>query len=240
MNLSRYAKQVIVEGFGAGSQARLSKGRALIIGAGGLGTPVATLLAATGVGNITIVDGDLVEHSNLHRQFHYFPTDVGMSKAAVLSSRLATQNPEVRLRAITKRFTGAEKDLVDRHDIVCDCTDNLEARIAIDKACGSAGVPLVFAAVREWVGYLTVLHHHHCFSLSDAFDLEAYYADAVMNCEEAGIMPSTAMVLGGMQANEALKVLLGRGGSLDGKLLCVDLNQHVHRVFRLRKHGAQR
>jgi molybdopterin/thiamine biosynthesis adenylyltransferase len=232
---SRYTQQVVVEGFGEEAQADLRAGRVLIIGAGGLGTPVATVLAAAGVGAITIMDADRVEVANLHRQFQFAPADVGAFKAAVLAERLKVQNPDVRIVAITTAFTEEQAPLVGGHDVVCDCTDNLEARLAIDAACGKHGVPLVFGAAQEWEGYVTVLHHALRFHLREAFDLSAFYADALLNCANTGIIPTTCVVMGSLQANEALKLLSHIGPVLDGVLLCMDVRKNVQRNFILHR-----
>lgn len=238
MSGSRYTQQVAVEGFGEEAQLKLREGRVLIIGAGGLGTPVATILAAAGVGTITIMDGDRVEVTNLHRQFQFAPSDVEAFKAAVLAERLKFQNPDVRIQAITQPFTEAHSAKVADYQVVCDCTDNLEARLAIDAACGKHGIPLVFAAAQGWDGYVTVLHHLLGFRLCEAFDLSAFYADALFNCANTGIIPTTCAVIGGLQANEALKLLAHSGPVLDGVLLCMDVRKNVQRKFILHRPGA--
>ncbi len=207
----------------------------LIIGAGGLGTPVATVLAAAGVGRITLMDADRVERTNLHRQFQFTPADVGAFKAAVLAERLKVQNPDARIEAITGPFSEGTAQTVVDHQVVCDCTDNLEARLAIDAACAKHGVPLVFAAVQGWEGYLTVLHHQRGFQLREAFDLSGFYADAVLNCTNTGIIPTTCATIGSLQANEALKLLAGMGEPLDGALLCLDLRRNVQRLLKLQR-----
>jgi adenylyltransferase/sulfurtransferase len=234
---SRYTQQIAVEGFGEEAQANLREGGVLIIGAGGLGTPVATILAAAGVGNISIMDGDRVEVTNLHRQFQFAPSDVGAFKASVLAERMKVQNPDVRIQAITEPFSEAHTAMVADYEVVCDCTDNLEARLAIDAACGKHGVPLVFAAAQGWEGYLTVLHHQLGFHLRDVFDMSAFYADALLNCANTGIIPTACAVIGGLQANEAVKLLSHTGPVLDGVLLCTDVRKNVQRKFILQRPG---
>ncbi len=238
MSGSRYTQQIAVDGFGEEAQTKLREGRVLIIGAGGLGTPVATILAAAGVGTITIMDDDRVEVTNLHRQFRFAPSDVGSFKAAVLAERLKVQNPDVRIQAVTEPFSEARSAMVADHHVVCDCTDNLEARLAIDAACGNHGVPLIFAASQEWEGYLTVLHHLLGFHLREAFDLSAFYAGALLNCANSGIIPTTCAVIGSLQANEALKLLSRTGPVLDGVLLCMDVRKNTQRKFNLQRPGA--
>lgn len=238
MRGSRYTQQIAVEGFGEVAQAKLLDGRVLIIGAGGLGTQVSTVLAAAGVGSITIMDADRVEVTNLHRQFQFTPSDVGAFKAAVLAERLKVQNPDVRIKAITEPFTEALAQMVADHTLVCDCTDNLEARLSIDAACGKHHKPLVFATGQGWEGYVTVLHHLLGFRLCEAFDLSAFYADALLNCANTGIIPTTCAVIGGLQANEALKLLANTSPVLDGVLLCTDVRKNVQRKFILQRPEA--
>ncbi|MBP7512909.1 MAG: HesA/MoeB/ThiF family protein [Flavobacteriales bacterium] len=238
MSGARYTQQIAVEGFGEEAQAKLLDGRVLIIGAGGLGTSVATLLAAAGVGSITIMDPDRVDVTNLHRQFQFAHEDVGAFKAAVLAERLKIQNPDVRIQAITEPFTEVLAHMVADRNVVCDCTDNLEARFAIDAACGGHRIPLAFATAQGWEGYVTVLHHLRGFHLREAFDLSAFYADALLNCANTGIMPTTCAVIGSLQANEVLKLLSKTGPVLDGVLLCMDVRQNVQRKFILRRPGA--
>lgn len=238
MSGSRYTQQVAVQGFGEEAQAKLRDGRVLIIGAGGLGTPVATILAAAGVGNVTIMDADRVEVPNLHRQFQFTPSDVAAFKAAVLAERLKVQNPDVGIQAITEPFTEVHSAMVAEYKVVCDCTDNLEARLAIDTACGEHRIPLVFAAAQGWEGYVTVLHHLLGFHLREAVDLSAFYADALLNCANTGIIPTTCAVIGSLQANEALKLLSHTGQVLDGVLLCMDVRGNTQRKFNLQRTGS--
>ena len=187
------------------------------------------------VGSITIMDGDHVEVNNLHRQFQFGPSDVGAFKAVVLAERLKVQNPDVRVQAITEPFTEAHSAMVADYHVVCDCTDNLEARLSIDAACGKHSVPLVFATAQGWEGYVTVLHHLLGFHLREPVDLSAFYADALLNCANTGIVPTTCAVIGSLQANEALKLLSHTGPVLDGVLLCMDVRRNAQRKFILQR-----
>lgn len=196
----------------------------------------ALLHRAAGVGSLTIVDGDRVALSNLHRQFQFTPADIGKPKAEVLAEHLRHQNPGIDVAVIGEHLTEENAEqILSTAEVVADCTDQLESRLLVDRVSGSLGKPLVFAAVGGWEGYLTILHHHQHFALAQAFDLAGFYADAVLNCARTGILPSTCGVVGNLQANEVLKVLLGLGDVLDGELLCVDLKKVVFRKFVLSK-----
>ena len=236
--MDRYAPQIAVADIGAEGQLKLASAKVCIIGAGGLGTPVATILAAAGVGFITIIDGDRVALSNLHRQFQFTPADIGKSKAEVLAAQLRIQSPGIDVAVIAEHLTdGNAEQLLSSADAVADCTDQLESRLLVDRMCGLLNKPLVFAAVGGWEGYLTILHHRQRFALAQAFDLAGFYADAVLDCARIGIVPTTCGVVGNLQANEVLKVILGLADVLDGQLLCVDLKQVVFRKFALKKPG---
>lgn len=232
--LDRYAQQMAVPEVGAKGQDLLGAARVLVIGAGGLGTPVAAILAAAGVGHLTLVDGDHVEPSNLHRQFLFDPEDIGKAKAAVLRARLMVQNPAVHIDARTKPLDASNaNELIGAHHIVCDCTDDLSTRVLIDHTCGERERPLVFAAVQGWQGYLTVLHCGMRIHLAQAFDLDAFYADAIQNCAVNGIVPTASQAVGALQANEVIKLILDLPDVLDGQLLCMDLQRAVFRKFKL-------
>jgi len=234
--MDRYAPQIAVVEIGAEGQLKLASAKVCIIGAGGLGTPVATMLAAVGVGSIIIVDGDRVAPSNLHRQFQFTPADIGKPKAEVLAAQLRLQNPAIEVVAIAEHLTDENAEqLISSAEVVADCTDQLESRLLVDRMCASLSKPLVFAAIGGWEGYLTILHHHQRFALDQAFDLAGFYADAVLNCAQTGIVPTTCGVVGNLQANEVLKILLGLDNVLDGQLLCVDLKKVVFRKFVLSK-----
>jgi adenylyltransferase/sulfurtransferase len=235
----RFAQQVMVDGIGEAGQRRLAEGRVLIVGAGGLGVPAATVLGAMGVGRITIMDGDRVDERNLHRQFAYGPDDRGGLKAEILAGRVQEQNPDMVCTGIGKfADERALERAVPDHDVVCDCTDSLESRLLIDRVCGEYNKPVIFASIGGWVGYVTVLHHERRFKLSEAFPLDALYAKAILDCSAQGVVPTVSLVLGGLQANEAVKVLIGSENVLDGKLLCVDLRLSVQRVLKLHRVGA--
>jgi molybdopterin/thiamine biosynthesis adenylyltransferase len=217
----RYAQQIIVPEIGIEGQQRIAAAKVLIVGAGGLGTPVACYLAAGGIGNIGIMDGDKVDASNLHRQFLYHENDMGQNKAEVLVHKLRQQNPSIQITAI-QGFLNQDmaEEIFSGFDIICDCTDNVTARVIIDQTCGNLKKPLVYAAVREWEGYVSVFHYKKEVKLFDIFPEQAFMDEATNNCSISGVINTTCGIAGSIQAAEVFKILSGSENVLDGSLLC--------------------
>jgi adenylyltransferase/sulfurtransferase len=217
----RYARHLSLAEIGAAGQARLKASSVLVIGAGGLGSPAALYLAAAGVGTLGIVDFDRVELSNLQRQV-LFDTDVlGASKAASASERLARLNPDIRVHAHDCRVSAANlPGLLADYDVVIDGTDRLAVRYLINDACVLHGKPLVSAAIHRFEGQaMTYVPGHspcyRCLYPSNAEDL-------VPSCATAGVLGVLPGVMGSLQATEAIKLLLGIGEPLAGRLLVYD------------------
>jgi molybdopterin/thiamine biosynthesis adenylyltransferase len=233
--MSRYWQQIIVPEIGAEGQQKLAAAKVLIIGAGGLGTPVAVYLAAAGVGTIGIADGDTVALSNLSRQFLYDETNIGQSKAIVLAAKLAAQNAGITINPHEQLLNEANSSaLIGQYNVICDCTDNAEARILINTTCGQLNKPLVYAVVKDWEGYVTVLHHTKKVSLEHIFSTSSLLENAALNCSVAGIVNTTCGIAGSNQACEVLKVIFGVGSELDGGILCFNSFGPLFRVFRLK------
>jgi len=232
----RYAQQMIIPGIGIEGQQRIEAAKVLIVGAGGLGTPLASYLAAGGIGNIGIIDGDKAEVTNLHRQFLYHETDIGQNKASVLVKKLRLQNPSIHITAI-QEFLNQEmaEQLFCDYDIICDCTDNVTARKTIDLICGNMKKPLVYAAIREWEGYVTVLHHNKGVRLFDIFSEQIFMDESSNNCSISGVMNTTCGIAGSLQAGEVFKVLIGSEHVLDGTLLCFNALLNKFRTLHINK-----
>ena len=232
--MDRYWQQVITPGIGPEGQEKLRAAKVLVVGAGGLGVPLSTYLAAAGIGRIGIIDGDIISLSNLHRQFSYREEQVGQSKALVLQSTLSAQNPSVQILAYNETLNDNNvASLISQYDIICDCSDNTDTRILVDRVCGEQGKPLIYAAVKDWQGYVTVLHHKRKISLSHVFATDALQANAGMNCSVSGIVGSTCGVAASVQATETIKLITGAESELDGGILCFDLRLPVFRVLKL-------
>jgi len=219
-----YSRQVALPEVGTIGQAKLAAASVLVVGAGGLGTPVLQYLAAAGVGRLGIVDGDVVEASNLHRQPLYGPADVGRPKAAVAAERLRALNQDVRIEALPEHASPDNIDaLVTRYDLVIECTDNFRAKFLVNDAVLRAQKPAVFASVHQYEGQLQLyrpLPHWPC--------LRCLWPDAprdgmVGNCAEAGVLGPVPATLGALQAMQALKRLLGLDAGESPSLVMVDL-----------------
>jgi sulfur-carrier protein adenylyltransferase/sulfurtransferase len=219
----RYNRQIILPNWGIEAQEKVKASRVLVIGAGGLGCPVLSYLAATGIGTIGIMDFDVVEVSNLQRQVLYDMNDVGKNKAFAASQKLETFNPLVNIIAIDK---GLEKsnalEIIAHYDIVVDATDNFETRYLINDACVILNKPFVFASILGFEGQVSV------FNYKDGPTYRCLYTEPpakknAPNCNENGVIGTLAGTVGCIQANEVLKIISGVGETLSGKLLIADL-----------------
>lgn len=229
--MSRYLQQISVSEIGRKGQEKLKNAKVLLIGAGGLGTPVATLLSSMGIGVIGIADGDLISKTNLHRQFLYDETEVGHLKTDILISKLRKQNAEVEFINFSYQIT--EKNIqktFTNFDIICDCTDNAQSRILINEFCLQYKKPLVYAAVKDWEGYISILHHKNKINLEDIF-AGKLLLESNNSCEIAGIVNTTCTIAGSIQANEVLKIILDLDGQLDGKIMCFNSLSMVFKKF---------
>jgi len=229
---SRYDRQIRLAQIGLAGQTTLANSHALIIGLGGLGSPASLYLAAAGVGQLTLVDFDVVEETNLQRQIVHRQQTVGMSKVESAKQTLAAVNPHITINAINA-FLSPEKlfELCQQADVVVDCTDNGFSRTAINEAAMMAGKPLVSAAAIRWEGQLSVFDGRDlnapCYL---CFDPHANQGGET--CDAQGIVAPVVGTLGVMQALETLKVLLGNA-SLIGEVLLFDGLTMNQRRFKL-------
>ncbi|MGO9426518.1 MAG: ThiF family adenylyltransferase [Steroidobacteraceae bacterium] len=218
-----YSRQELLKEVGAAGQARLAASRALIVGAGGLGSPVLQYLAGAGVGFLGLIDADTLHPSNLHRQPIYAFDEIGDMKAPLAGAAVARLNPSVRVEAHAARLTADNAlELVRAHDIVVDCSDNFRTKFLINDAAVLAHRPAVFASVYQYEGQLQVykpLQTHACLR---CLWPDATADGAVGNCAEAGVLGPVPGVFGALQALLTLKILLAMPGQLDGELLLLD------------------
>lgn len=231
MSDPRYARQLVLRGFGPAAQDRLARARVLIIGAGGLGSPAAMYLAAAGVGAIGLVDTDDVDLTNLHRQLLYGTGDVGTPKLTAAEARLTDINPGVAITLHHTRLTaGNAAELVAGHDVVIDATDNFPARYALNDACVAARIPFVYGSVARFEGQVTVF-------ASDAGPCyRCLFPDApapgsVPSCAEEGVLGVVPGIIGLHQAMETIKLLTGIGTPLAGRLMLLDLLENDTRII---------
>jgi molybdopterin/thiamine biosynthesis adenylyltransferase/rhodanese-related sulfurtransferase len=231
----RYSRQLILPEVGAAGQQKLKQARVLLIGAGGLGSPSALYLAAAGVGRLTLIDGDRVELSNLHRQVLHRTSNIGEAKVQSARQTLLALNGQIEVLTIDQRL--AEHNVVELlrdHDLVIDGADNFPTRYLLDSAARQTGTPWVYGAVHRFEGQLSVfdprLAHSPCYRCLFPHPPAPEHAP---NCAEAGVLGAVPGVIGLLQAVEALKLLLGFGEVLNGRLLCFDARQAQFREIKL-------
>jgi adenylyltransferase/sulfurtransferase len=221
--LMRYNRQILLHDFDVAGQERLQQSRVLVVGLGGLGCPAALYLAAAGVGELLLADGDDVELSNLQRQIAHSGDDIGTNKARSAAAAIASLNPEVQLEVIPRALDeDSMPELVARVDLVVDATDNYPVRFALNRACIAAGVPLVSGAAVRSEGQVAVfdpVRGGPCYRCLYARDGAA----TALSCSDSGVLAPLVGVIGSLQAMEALKLLSGFGEVLRGKLLMLDL-----------------
>ncbi len=221
--LLRYSRHILLDEMGMEGQARISQGRALVIGAGGLGSPVALYLGSAGVGHITIVDHDAVDVTNLQRQIAHNMARVGVNKALSAIESIASINPEPQLVAVQKRANAALLDqLVAQADVVLDCCDNFATRQAINAACVAHGVPLVSGAAIRFDAQISVFDPRDAASPCYACVFPPQHAPEETRCATMGVFAPLVGIVGSVQAAEALKLLASVGRSLAGRLQMLD------------------
>ncbi len=234
----RYARHVALSEIGEDGQRRLKASSALVIGAGGLGSPAALYLVAAGVGRVTVCDFDVVDAGNLQRQVLFATSDLGRSKTDAAAARLAALNPLVAVAALNERFgTGNAQALVDAHDVVVDGSDNFTTRYLANDACVLAKKPYVYGSIFRFEGQASVFHAPAGPCYRCLFP-EAPPEGLVPNCAQAGVLGALAGLVGSIQAAEAVKILLRVGTTLLGRLLLVDLLGATFREVRLRRDPA--
>jgi molybdopterin/thiamine biosynthesis adenylyltransferase len=232
--LLRFSRQIMLPDIDVAGQELLLRSRALIIGLGGLGSPVAMYLAAAGVGTLEICDDDAVDLSNLQRQVMHTTDRIGKPKVESALKTLRALRPDIELIGRPQRLVDESLDqAVDAADVVLDCCDNFATRFAINSACHRQKTPLVSGAAIRWEGQITVFDQkpespcYRCLYSEDAPEDES--------CSENGVVSPLVGIIGAMQALEAIKVLCGAGTSLSGRLLAFDGLRQQWRELRLKR-----
>ncbi|MCT8988187.1 molybdopterin-synthase adenylyltransferase MoeB [Shewanella phaeophyticola] len=230
----RYSRQISIKAMDIDGQEKLKLAKVLVIGAGGLGCAASQYLAVAGVGEMTIVDFDRVELSNLQRQVLHFDANVGQAKVDSAKQTLAQLNPLININVINNLLDDDEiNQLVSQHSLVLDCTDNVLVREQLNRSCFDHKVPLVSAAAIRMEGTVTVFDYqadtpcYQCFS--------ALFGEQQLTCVESGILAPVVGMIGCIQATEAIKVISGLGQPLAGKLLMVDAMTMEFRALKLPK-----
>ena len=231
--LLRYSRQIMLPDFDIQGQERLRCARVLIVGAGGLGSPVALYLAAAGIGQLTLVDHDEVDLSNLQRQILHDTASLGQAKVDSASLRVTAINPHVTVKAIAaKADQELLASLIDDHDLVVDCTDNFSIRFQINQITWLQKTPLVSGAAIGWEGHVSVFDAN----IPDSPCYQCLYRegdDAALNCAENGVIAPLVGMIGTTQAMEALKYLTHVGESLVGRVLYLDAKYMQWRELKL-------
>ncbi len=218
----RYGRHLTLPEVGPSGQQRLKAARVLMVGAGGLGSPIALYLAAAGVGTLGVIDGDRVEASNLQRQLLYGHSDIGRPKVAAARDRLADINHHIQIDTYPERFDADNAlALVDAYDLVVDGSDNFPTRYLVNDACARAGKPNVWGAIQRFEGQVSVFWAQEGPCYRCLFP-EPPPPGLVPSCAEAGVLGVLPGMIGVLQANEVIKLLLGNGKPLVGRLLIID------------------
>ena len=226
-NLERYARQAIMPDIGEEGQERLLESRMLVVGAGGLGSPAIFYLAAAGVGNLTVMDGESVDLTNLNRQILHTTDSIGSLKVTQAAATVAALNPGVNVTPLAERLEDDNVEaLLAAHDVVIDCSDNVDTRYRLGDAAHRTGTPLVFGGAVRTEGQLSVFHSR-AGAKEDSPCYRCVFPDMpdamqAPGCSEAGILGPVTGVIGTMQALAAVRLVLELGGRQTGKLLLFD------------------
>ena len=238
--LARYQRHLSLAGFGPEAQAALQRSRVLVIGAGGLGCPILLYLAAAGVGQLTIIDADTVDVSNLQRQVLFTTADAGQPKALVAALRLRALNPCISISPRVARLNRANAlELIGAHDLVVDGSDNFSTRYLVNDACVLADRPLVYGAIQGFEGQASVFNYKNGPTYRCLFP-EPPAPGTVPNCAEAGVLGVLPGLIGTVQATEAIKILTGIGEPLAGRLLLWNSLTMTSRTLRFAAEPASR
>ena len=219
---ARYTRQINLRGFGAEAQLKLQNARVLVVGAGGLGLPALQYLAAMGVGTLGIADGDIVGITNLNRQILYYESEVGLSKAAASSDKLARQNPSITIKTFDTYLSVENAiQIIRDFDVVIDATDNFGARYLINDACVILGKPFIYGAIQEYEGHVSVFNYKEGPTYRCLYP-DIPTSDEIPDCNTAGVLGVVPGIIGCHQALEAVKVITGVGKPASGYLNIFD------------------
>ena len=234
---NRYNRQIILPEIGEEGQYKLLKSKVLVVGAGGLGAAILPYLAAAGVGEIGIIDDDRIEISNLHRQVIYKTLAVGKSKAKEAKLMISELNPQVKVKAFSEKLSGKNVfNLFEKYDIIVDATDNISIKYLINDACLALNKPMVYGSIFRFQGQVSV------FNYQNGPTYRCLYPDEnnnALNCEDAGVIGISVGIIGMLQANEVLKMTLGIGEVLSGKILVYNILNNEQQKYDFEKSDFQ-
>jgi adenylyltransferase/sulfurtransferase len=233
--VTRYSRHILLPEVGGKGQQKIGQARVLVVGAGGLGSPVGLYLAAAGIGTIGVIDGDMVDLSNLQRQVIHRTDDIGRPKVQSAKERMLALNPNVVVETHEMRLTAENAvDIIGRYDIVVDGVDNFPAKFLINDACFFARKPLVHGGILRFDGRVFTIQPGKTACYRCVFK-QPPPPGLVASCQEAGVIGALAGVIGTIQATEVLKLILGRGRPLTDRLLDYDARQTRFREIRVSK-----
>ena len=226
--MERYNRQIILSDVGISGQKKLLDAKVLIVGVGGLGSPISLYLTGAGIGTIGIIDNDKISLNNLHRQLLYSETEIGLPKVEQAKKRLNSINSDINIVAYNEYLTASNvKKIFADYDIIVDGLDNHQSRYLIDDECKKQKKPYVYGAVREYMGQVGVFNYKGGISYSDVFD------DVKDDNNVYGLFGVLPGIIGMLEANEVIKIITGVGEILSGKLLQYDLKTNTQNIFDL-------
>ena len=230
-DLTRFTRHFSLPEIGHEGQEKLKNARVLVIGAGGLGSPLLIYIAAAGIGNIGIVDDDIVSISNLQRQVLYTTAEVGQKKVELASRKLTALYPEIQVQPYDLRLNEENaEELFSNYNIIADCTDNYQTRALIGKVSAKLKKPLAFASVLNYEGQVTVFNFNDGPVYSDLFPMVP--KDGIYKENEIGLIGVMPGIAGTIQANEIIKIITGYGEVISGKLLVFNIQENRFNLFR--------
>jgi len=240
-NQQRYIRNTILPEIGELGQEKLLRARVLVVGAGGLGSPALLYLAAVGIGNIGVIDDDVVELSNLQRQIIHNEKNLGQKKVASAAAKISLLNSDVKLEIFSQRATRESlRKISANYDFILDCTDNFPTRFIINEICHEQKKPLIFAAVKGFLGQVSVFKSYEknaenpCYACFNSNIVDENFS---LPLSEKGILGSVAGTVGALQATTTIKEILQIGESLVGKILIFDFLKNEFRKVNLKKNS---
>ncbi len=234
--LNRYSRQIVLKNIGLVGQKKISKSKVFIVGAGGLGCPIADLLCRAGVGEIGVIDHDKVSLSNLHRQTLFNTTDVNKFKVEILKKKLKKVNPLVKINIFKKKINEENiNDLIFKYNIVVDASDNFQTKFLLNERSIKLKKKLIVGAISRFDGHIFVFD----FKKNKSACLKCFYqekpSDEILNCDQEGILGTTASVIGSLQANEILKTIIESKNILENSILIINLLNLRIRIVKFNK-----
>ena len=235
--IERYSRQLVLKNIGAKGQEKILSAHILIVGVGGLGCPAAENLVRSGIGNIGLIDDDIVGLSNIHRQSLFDTKDVNKSKVIVAKRKLKAINPNTKIKTYKKRLNNKNiKEIIKNYDLIIDGSDNFDTKFLLNDICLKYKKKLITGAISKFDGHIFTFN----FKAKKAASLRDFYqeeeiSDDILNCEFEGVLGTTATIIGAVQANEAIKMTTEIGQNLKNEILIIDLLNLNFRKVKFKK-----